>query len=305
MPVVINGGGGKPKKKPPTPPLPFPKPSPISLDPGGLHPPPLPAPAAQPLPVPQISQLIRNLLAGGPGPTEQPIIQQRFVDRNISLASQPPTVAAPPRPLRLPEAPPPRPSISPPAVLASDIGGSIQQALAAVFGGQPEGVIGVPGGISPEILRQRIEDRARGRAGLGPSRLELGVTPATPGPEGRPEGPVARPDFAFDDPANTINNRANFVMTSLADGVRPTFIPFEVQSILGFTDDDLLRMGYRKGPNGWIKEEFGPATGSTSSAGGGFGGGFGGVQTIRIVGGGGRGSGGTTARSSGLINWRI
>lgn len=283
----------------------------------------LPTPVISPLPLPTINPLLRNLVAGAPvsqqpqvqpSPQVQQIIQQFVAERNRALIPQPATPAKPKPVLRRDavtgrlvgqEFAQRRPFF--PAAIGeafSQIGGSVGRALETIFGPAGTGTIGVPGGIKPEILRPRVE----AAVGLTPSRMDLGapVTPAETTAAATEFGTFGGPqltagDLGFDDPERTLLLRADFMANRMAQGIRPVFIPFSIQELWGLTDAEIKGMSYRIGPNGWIREQLGPAPGGASSGQAGSGG----SQVLRLVGGGGRGSGGSSARASGLINWRI
>ena len=285
MARVIGEGGGK-KKKPPVPEV--------------------PTPVISPLPLPQLSPLVRNLLAGSPSavntagvqqqavqqPTRQltqfeimrnaiagrpqadaqTIIQQQFVDRNIALIPQPATPAAPPT----------RATI---AGIGAPTTAQLERAMTVA--GQGADLARLP---SPAQVRA-LESGQTISEFLGVSQ------PQTPEQQALS---FAR-QFNAADTLNTIEAAAGNVFVQMTNNVRPPFILFGVQERLGWTDQQMIDAGYERTLGGWVRK---PVTGRISDPVVTSGGGSGGGVSIKFPSFGG-GSGRSTRPGSGLINWRI
>ena len=89
----------------------------------------------------------------------------------------------------------------------------------------------------------------------------------------------------------------------LERGIRPSFVPYGSQEVLGLTDEQMGKMGYIRGENGWIL----PTTGTpeATTIGTGYTGAYPAYQPIQINYPGVSSTRAASGRSYGLVNWRV
>lgn len=277
----------------------------------------LPTPAISPLPLPQINQTLRNVVAGSPAAVNpvaaltqqaQQVMQQFIANRNKALAASPgsaqpeiPRQLTPAEVLRNVTAGGRLPEVAGPPTLPVGRADPRRGRGTGVTRPPVLSSVSPPGGILSTTQRpSEFFQASQPAAGL----LESGLRPSEFFGFSQPRTPeeqalsLAR-QFNAQDTLNTIEAAAGHVFVSMSNNARPPFILFGVQERLGWTDQQMIDAGYERALGGWVRK---PVTGRisntvplTTASGG---------TTFKFPSFGG-GSGRTTRPGSGLVNWRI